>query len=117
MKRSVVIKRFGYKVSPQVGQPTVHRAPPFHFFRASQRDMKAPEKIVWSSAFRRLNQSARLKAELQTRFHCFKASPRDMKAPLGIDRIYKIYRIDFHPLHPVNLVNPVYSHRFRSVAH
>jgi len=28
-----------------------------------------------------LNQSDRLKAELQTRFHCFRESPRDMKAP------------------------------------
>jgi len=35
-----------------------------------------------------------------------------MKAPLKIDRIYKIYRIDFLSPHPVNLVNPVYFHGF-----
>jgi hypothetical protein len=45
-------------------------------------------------------------------FHNFRAARRDMKAPLEIDRIYKIYRIDFLPPHPVNLVNPVYFHCF-----
>ena len=37
-----------------------------------------------------------------------------MKAPQTIDRIYKIYRIDSLPTHPVNLVNPVYFHCFRT---
>jgi hypothetical protein len=32
---------------------------------------------------------------------------------MKIDRIYKIYRIDFLPPHPVNLVNPVYFLRRR----
>src|SRR5262245_33557164 len=43
--------------------------------------MFSTRKIVWSSAFMRADQSARIKAELQTRFHSFMASPRDMKAP------------------------------------
>jgi hypothetical protein len=30
---------------------------------------------------------------------------------MKIDRIYKIYRIDFLPPHPVNLVNPVHFRR------
>jgi hypothetical protein len=38
-----------------------------------------------------------------------------MKAPQKIDRIYKIYRIDFLPPHLVNLVNPVYFLRFRAL--
>jgi hypothetical protein len=33
---------------------------------------------------------------------------------MEIDRIYKIYRIDFLPPHPVNLVNPVYFQRSHS---
>jgi hypothetical protein len=40
--------------------------------------------------------------------HSFRASQRYMNAPQKIDRIYKIYRIDFHPPHLVHLVNPVY---------
>src|SRR5262245_13420217 len=32
--------------------------------------------------------------------------------PQKIDRLYKIYRIDLLPPHPVNLVNPVYFHCF-----
>jgi hypothetical protein len=31
---------------PQVGQPTVHGAPPFHCFSALRRDMKAPAENV-----------------------------------------------------------------------
>jgi len=35
-----------------------------------------------------------------------------MKAPRKIDRIYKIYRMRGKKINPVNLVNPVYFHRF-----
>jgi hypothetical protein len=35
---------------------------------------------------------------------------------MKIDKVYKIYRIDFLPPHPVNLVNPVYFQRSFHVA-
>src|SRR5262245_32453262 len=56
-------------------------------------------------------------AALATDFHSFRASQRDMKASQKIDRIHKVYRIDFLPPHPVNLVNPVYVSSFHGVAH
>ena len=42
MKRSVVIQRLGYEASAALDNLRYIATSPFHCFRGSQRDMKAP---------------------------------------------------------------------------
>ncbi len=45
MKRSVVIRRLGYEASAALDNLRYIARRAFHSFRASQRDVKAPQKI------------------------------------------------------------------------